>query len=204
MTPRDLRVPSLYKTLLILALVFAPFYWLTFTEDGQRRTDLALMFVLGKPHLDAALDAFSSGLTESQVRATFPKLRLECADGANAFGDRLCRAEIGAFNGIPASAVTVFLAGESLRAVKVAYRRAYHRWIRDWVEARVGAGGEGEADGGRPQIGDGVAAWAVADGLLVMRDGTLAREDDPALLWVSRAALARRGGAAALSQDPAN
>jgi hypothetical protein len=53
---RDYKLPSLYKSLLMLALVFGPFYWLAFTEDGQRRTDLALMFVLGKPELNAALD----------------------------------------------------------------------------------------------------------------------------------------------------
>ncbi|MCG6898259.1 MAG: hypothetical protein LJE61_04170 [Thiocapsa sp.] len=201
---RDFRVPSLYKSLLMLALVFGPFYWLAFTEDGQRRTDLALMSVLGKPQLNAAMDAFTSGLTESQVRETFPKLRFQCADGANPFGDRLCGAEIGAFNGIPASSMTVFLTGGSLRAVKLSYRRAYHHRMREWVEGRVGAAGDRGGEGSAFQIEDGVAVWAVADGLLAMRDGVLTREDDPALLWLSQAALARRGGARASSQIPFN
>ncbi|WP_373507885.1 hypothetical protein [Thiocapsa sp.] len=200
----DLKLPPLYKTLLVLALVFGPFFWLAFTEDGQRRTDLALMFLLGKPELNAAVDAFTSALSEAQIRETFPKLAFQCADGTNPFGDRLCAAEIGAFNGIPASSVTLFLVDEGLRAVKVSYRRIYHPWIRDWVEGRVRDSGDLAASDGIAETGDGVATWTVPDGLLIMRDGELAREDDPALFWLSRAALARQAAARAADQAPFN
>jgi hypothetical protein len=201
----DLKLPRLYKTLLMLALVFGPFYWLAFTEDGQRRTDLALMFLLGKPELNAALDAFNSALTEARVRETFPKLAFQCADGANPFGDRLCAAEIGAFNGMPASSVTLFLVGDGLRAVKVSYRRIYHSLMRDWVEGRVGRADDPRTSRQKSdEIGDGVATWTVPDGLLIMRDGELAPEDDPALFWLSRAALARQAAARAPDQAPLN
>jgi hypothetical protein len=201
---RDYKLPSLYKSLLMLALVFGPFYWLAFTEDGQRRTDLALMFVLGKPELNAALESFTSGLTETQVRETFPKLAFQCVDGANPFGDRLCAAEIGAFNAIPTSSVTLFLVGEGLRAVKVSYRRAYHQWLRDWVEGRIAALDDGEMSEAAPEIQDGVAAWTVPDGLLILRDGPLDKNDDPALLWLSRAAIAAQGDARSADQSPFN
>lgn len=200
----DLKLPSLYKTLLILALVFGPFYWLAFTEDGQRRTDLALMFLLGKPELNAALDAFTSDLNEAQIRETFPTLAFQCADGANPFGDRLCAAEIGAFNGMPASSVTLFLVGDGLRTVKVSYRRIYHPLVRDWVEGRVGPPDDLPTSEESDETGDGVATWTVTDGLLIMRDGELAREDDPALFWLSRAALARQTAARAQDQVPLN
>lgn len=200
----DLKLPRLYKTLLMLALVFGPFYWLAFTEDGQRRTDLALMFILGKPEMNAALDAFTGALTEAQIRETFPKLGFQCADGANPFGDRLCAAEIGAFNGMPASSVTLFLLGDGLRAVKVSYRRIYHPLVRDWVEGRVGEADDARASEESEETGDGVATWTVTDGLLIMRDGELAREDDPALFWLSGAALARQAAARAPDQAPLN
>jgi hypothetical protein len=201
---RDFKLPSLYKSLLMLALVFGPFYWLAFTEDGQRRTDLALMFLLGKPELNAAMDAFNSTLTEARFRETFPKLAFQCADGANPFGDRLCAAEIGAFNGIPASSVTLFLSGDGLRAVRLSYRRAYHGWIRAWVEGRVGIPEDAQRGGSIAETDDGVVTWTVPDGLLIMRDGDLARADDPALLWLSRAALARQAAAQAPDQAPLN
>ncbi|WP_296806265.1 hypothetical protein [Thiocapsa sp.] len=200
----DLKLPRLYKTLLMLALVFGPFYWLAFTEDGQRRTDLALMFLLGKPEMNAALDAFTGALTEAQIRETFPKLAFQCADGANPFGDRLCAAEIGAFNGMPASSVTLFLVGDGLRAVKVAYRRIYHPLMRDWVEGRVGRADDLPTSDENDETDDGVATWTVPDGLLIMRDGELAREDDPALFWLSGAALARQAAARSPDQVPLN
>lgn len=135
---RPLQLPRAYKTLLMLALVCGPFYWLAFTVDGQRRTDLALMSILGKPDFNAALDAFNSGLTEQRLRKLFPKLRWQCATGANPFGDRLCGAPIGAFNGIPAASVTLFLRDERLHAAKVVYRRSYHEMVRDWTRQRLG------------------------------------------------------------------
>jgi hypothetical protein len=201
---RDYKLPSLYKTLLMLALVFGPFYWLAFTEDGQRRTDLALMFVLGKPELNAALDSFTGALTEEQFRTTFPKLAFQCADGANPFGDRLCAAEIGAFNGMPASSVTVFLVGDGLRAVKVSYRRAYHQWIREWVEGRVRALEDDGLSGAPPEVQDGVAAWEVPDGLLILRNCPLDKDDDPPLLWLSQAAIAGKSNGGPTDQAPFN
>ncbi|MBK5966504.1 hypothetical protein CCR95_21110 [Thiocystis minor] len=189
----DLKLPKTYKTLLILACVFGPFYWLAFTDDGQRRTDLALMFVLGKPEFNAALDSFNSGLTEARLRELFPKLRFQCATGANPFGDRLCGAGIGSFNQIPASSVTLFFLGEQLRAAKVVYRRSYHRTVRDWTRQRLAL----RDDSVHPafenrQDGREVMAEAVGDGALFVRDGELSRTDEPALLWLSQAAIATR------------
>lgn len=186
---RNLKLPKLYKTLLMLALVFGPFYWLAFTEDGQWRTDLALMFVLGKPEVNVALDAFNSGLTEARVRETLPKLEFQCADGRNPFGDRLCAAEIGAFNGVPSSSLTLFLAGDRLRAAKLLYRRAYHPQMRRWVEERVGAPRAEASTAAVATQDDGVVSWTVPDGLLIMRDGDLAERDESALFWLSRAVL---------------
>ncbi|MGQ9831901.1 MAG: hypothetical protein ACUVQI_09960 [Thermochromatium sp.] len=103
-----LRLPQAYKTVLMLALVIGPLFWLALTKDGQWRTDLALMGLLGKPEFNAALDAFDSRLTEATMRASFPKLAFQCATGANPFGNRLCRAEIGSFNQIPAISVVLF------------------------------------------------------------------------------------------------
>ncbi|NCA71001.1 MAG: hypothetical protein EOM91_13015 [Sphingobacteriia bacterium] len=181
---RDFKIPKLYKTLLMLALVFGPFYWLAFTEDGQWRTDLALMFLLGKPEINLAVDTLTPAVTEGQIRETFPKLALECADGPNPFGQRLCAAAIGAFNGIPAASLTLFSREDQLTAVKIQYRRAYHQRMRDWVEARVA---EHTID--QPaEIAQSVASWTLAHGRLVMRDGALQPDEEPALFWLARTA----------------
>jgi len=181
----DFRIPRFYKTLLALALVLGPIYWLMFTPDGKRRTDIVILSLLGRPAFDAALDAFDDRLTESRLRESFPALDLACAQSPNAFGDRICTAVIGSFNQYPARALSLFFKAERLSAVKVLYQRAYHAQIRAWVERRPGLRG---ATAG-PHLSQGVGTWQVAGGTLVMRDGELGRSDEPALFWLSTAAI---------------
>jgi len=191
---RDFRIPRLYKTLVALAVVLGPIYWLMLTEDGQRRTDLVLMAILGRPPFDAALESFTDRLTEARLREGFPALELQCADGPNPFGDRVCAAPIGSFNQYPARAVTLYFRGGQLSAVKVIYQPSYHGRIRGWAERRAGQAPQlpAQAEPGSyptPPVGGGVAGFPVADGILVLKDGVLDKADEPALLWLSRAAL---------------
>lgn len=180
----NLRLPRLYKTLLALTLVLGPMAWLLFTVDGQRRTDLALMALLGRPAFDAALDAFSDRLTETSLREAFPALTLDCGRVRPPFGDRLCTAAIGSFNHYPARALSLYFQGERLCAVKVIYQPAYHPQIRAWVEQRPARTAPGDTQpGSLPDAG--VRSRPVADGTLVMKDGPLGRTDEPALLWLS-------------------
>jgi len=164
--------------------VLGPLYWMLFTPDGQRRTDLALLSVLGRPAFDAALDAFSDRLTESTIRATFPTLALQCAATRGPFGDRRCTAAIGSFNQYPARAVAFYFQGEGLRAVKVLYQPAYHAQVRAWMQQRPGRVAAGDT-GPSPAAPTGVASRPVAAGTLVMKDGPLGRTDEAALLWIS-------------------
>jgi hypothetical protein len=182
---RDFRIPRLYKTLLALAVVIGPIYWLMFTADGQRRTDLALMFLLGRPGFDAALESFDPSLTESKLRESFPALELQCSDAPSPLGDRLCVAVIGSFNAYPAKAVSLFFRGDTLSGVKVLYQRAYHDEIRAWVERRV-ARLDPLAAPPSPEVSDGVASWRLPGGTFVLKDGDLARADEPALVWLGR------------------
>lgn len=181
---RDLPIPRTYKTLLAIAAVAGPIYWLMFTPDGQRRTDMALMSVLGRPAFDAALDRFSPRLGERDLRERFPALDLQCAENASPFGDRLCAAVLGSFNQYPAQALTLYFKGEALSAVKVLYQPAYHAQIRAWVGRRPGR----LQERGRPvdpTLDQGVASWHVSEGLLVLKDGPLGRSDEPALFWLA-------------------
>lgn len=195
---RDFRIPRLYKTLLALAAVLGPIVWLMFTEDGQRRTDLVLMSILGRPAFDAALETFTDRLTEERLREHFPAVELACTDGESPLGDRICGARIGSFNQYPARELSLFFDGGRLSAVKVLYPRAYHARIRGWVERRVARLTDLSEGPPAPLVNGGVAAWPVTDGALILKDGELGPSDEPALLWLSGAALARReaqGGA---------
>ncbi len=188
---RDFRIPRFYKTLLALALVLGPIYWLMFTADGRRRTDLAIMFVLGRPAFNGALDAFTDRLTEARLRESFPDLALQCGEVPNPFGDRVCTAVIGSFNQYPAQALTLYFQGERVNAVKVLYQPAYHAQIRAWVERRPGLLPRPES---AVSPAAEVVSWPVTDGALVMRNGPLGRTDEAALFWLSAAALAASSG----------
>lgn len=192
---KDLKLPKLYKTLLLLAIVIGPIYWLVLTSDGQRRTDLALMYLFGKQEFNAALDRFQGNMTESSIRELFPKLELQCNAAPNPFGDRLCAAEIGSFNAVPALSVTFFFSADELRAAKVRYQRAYHGLVRGWIERRLAQDSATPAVASAPKIVQGVASWPTRDGTLVLKDGPLGDADEPALFWLSAAAAAGLGSA---------
>ncbi len=198
----DLRIPRLYKTLIALVAVLGPIYWLMFTQDGQRRTDMVLMSLLGRPAFNAALESFTDQLTEPRLRESFPALELGCSDDATPFGDRLCAAPIGSFNQYPARAVTLYFSAGQLSAVKVIYQPAYHDRIRAWVERRVGrpspvsSARERSPSEPAPTVRAEVATFPTSGGMLLLKDGELGKADEPALLWLSKGALKATGAGA--------
>jgi len=183
----NLRLNPLYKKLLLLSLVLGPMIWLVLTEDGQRRSDLVLLYLFGKEELNLAIENLDGNMTEKDFRALFPELPLKCDEGANPFGNRLCTAEIGAFSAIPARAFTLFLQDDLLRAAKVNYRRAYHKTLEDQLSSRLGM------RGGHDGSGTDAVSWQVRDGLLLMPPAKPDDDSEAALLWLSSAALQRRG-----------
>lgn len=187
----NLRLHPLYKKLLMLAIVIGPIFWLVFTDDGQRRTDLVMLYVFGDGcELNLAIEKLHSGMTETQFQELFPDLKLVCDDGVNPFGDRLCTAEVDAFSGIPARAFTLFLSGDGLRAAKLNYRRAYHDALARELARRVGSPVPQSLS--TPVPVEGPLSWVVDDGLLLMPPEAPESDRDAALMWLSEAALQRR------------
>jgi len=187
----NLRLHPLYKKLLMLAIVIGPIFWLVFTDDGQRRTDRAMLYVFGDGgELNLAIENLSSGMTEPEFRELFPELKLSCDDGLNPFGDRLCTAEVDDFSGIPARAFTLFLSGEALRAAKLNYRRAYHETLARELTRRVGSPVPQSLS--TPEPVEGPLSWVVDDGLLLMPPEAPESDRDAALMWLSEVALQRR------------
>lgn len=185
------RLPPLYKKLLLLSVVLGPFYWLVFTDDGQRRSDLVLLHFFGDgSELNLAIENLHSGMTESQFQALFPDLELVCDDGANPFGDRNCTAAVDAFSGIPSRAFTLFLSGDGLSAAKLNYRRAYHEKLKQDLTRRVGSPVPQSLS--TPVAIDGPLSWVVDDGLLLMPSGEPESDQEAALMWLSEIALQRR------------
>jgi hypothetical protein len=185
----NMRLHPLYKNLLILAIVVGPIVWLVLTEDGQRRTDLVLLSLFGKAEINLAVEHLTGDVTEADLRRLYPKLPLACANQATPYGDRLCTAEIGAFNQIPSRALAFYLEGERLRAVKVDYRPHYHALLQRQLAERLGKLAI------RSEQRAGALAWKLEGGLLLMPAEEPNTDGEAALMWLSADAL--RSGAPA-------
>ncbi|TVQ90194.1 MAG: hypothetical protein EA400_06435 [Chromatiaceae bacterium] len=185
----DLKLPKTYKLLLALTAVIGPFIWLVFTEDGQRRTDLVLLHLFGRPSFNLAHERLGPGITEDLLRTQFPRVAFDCVAARSAFGDRVCAASIGAFSGIPARTAQIYYAGDALRAVRIDYRARYHDLLRRTLIAAHGQP--------RPTTaGDGEAAvldWSLPGGLLLL-PRTLSGPQDAALMWIGSGSAAAGDG----------
>ena len=188
----NLRLNPLYKKLLMLTIVIGPIFWLVFTEDGQRRTDLVMLFLFGKGELNLAIEKLHSEMTETEFQELFPDLELRCDDGPNPFGDRLCTSEVGSFSAIPSRAFTLFLQDDRLRAAKLNYRSAYHETLRQQLTRRVG--NPVSRSDQVPAVAEDPLTWMVQDGLLLLPPKAPEAEHDAALMWLSKAALQHRIG----------
>lgn len=184
------RLNPLFKKLLMLAIVLGPIVWLVFTDDGQRRTDLTILYLLGKGELNLAIEKLHSSMTEARFRELFPDLELVCDDGANPFGNRICTAEVGAFSGIPSRAFTLFLRDDELRAAKLNYRRTYHETLKQQLTKRMGTPVPQSLQD--PVIIEGPVSWVVSDGLLLLPPEEPEPDEDAALMWLSEAAVQQR------------
>lgn len=185
--PRNLTI------LLTLMLVGGPLSWLLFSQEGQRRTDLALLPLLGRATVELSLNELSSRLGEADIRAKLGDLDLECSDQSTTFGDRTCRARIGAFARLPAESLTFFLSGGGLRAAKINYRRDVHGEVAGYLTRHLGEGETSKrGPDGAPSL---VTNWQLMDGLVLLHAGDLAPRDEAAMLWLSAVAVTERARA---------
>jgi len=175
-----LKLPRTYKLVLSLALVAGPFTWLMFTQDGQRRSDLFLLHVMGSPSFNIAYDRLTPQVREADIAAQFPKLEFDCRDASGAFGERVCAAEIASFNGLPAREARLFYTDDLLSAVQLYYRERYHGMLEESL--RTGLGEPLRGDGG-----GGALAWQLEGGVVLLSGQPPEYPPDAVLLWLSPA-----------------
>ena len=174
--PNRFKIPSLYKKLMLLIIVIGPIYWLMFTEDGQRRTDLVVLNLAGNPGVELRLDILASAASEEQIRKFLPDVEWQCRNDATPFGERTCVSPISGFNDTPAHYMTLYFEQDALQAMKVVYRRAYHKWLGSQL---------GHILGGPPTIESGVAQWNTGKGLVLMQEQLSETREEPTLMWLS-------------------
>jgi len=180
------KKPSIHKTILILALVFIPPFWLLFTDEGSRVSDTALLWLLGKDEIKVSLVDLDTAFTTEDIRTVYSDIEWQCGGQQTRFGNSLCAAPVGTFNGFPSQAVTFYFRDDRLSAMQWIYRTAYHEQIVGHVIGKAGQPANVEqalADG--PDAHE-VLQWELDKGVLLLKR-SLNAEDEPALLWLARA-----------------
>ena len=172
-----LAMNKLYKTLLLIAIVAGPIYWLMFTDDGKRRTDNMVLWLAGGETVDINFAALDSHFTEDDWKNIYPELEWQCQVSQSPFGERICFAEIAAYNGIPANYLSVFFNGRKTSTIKISYRDQYHRDVGQDLLTQIG----------QPQIGaeqTEVLQWITPFGRILLKK-ELDRGEEPSLFWLA-------------------
>jgi hypothetical protein len=174
---------SLHKTLLLLLLVLTPLWWLTMTEDGQRRSDAALLWLIGKEGIEVNLKALDPQLTEDELKQVYQDLPWNCAANRTGFGSYTCASEVGTFNGIPSREVRLFFADGRANALKLSYRDIYHKQLLEHLIRHLG-----QPKLPKPGTADAQAVleWRTDYGHVILKQELL-DDEEPAMLWLAGA-----------------
>lgn len=178
------KKPSIHKTLLILLLVFIPPYWLIFTDDGMRMSDTALLWLMDEDEIKFNVGELDSSFTRQDIQKVFSENEWVCGDKETPFGNNICAAKIGTFNGYPSRLLTIYFRDDNISAFKLIYRVQYHKQFIGYFIEQLGQPTNVEA-----AISDGpnaanVLEWDLNGGVLLMTK-ELGEADEPSLLWLA-------------------
>jgi hypothetical protein len=84
----NFKIPPFYKRFLIFFIVIGPIFWLVFTEDGQRRTDIVLLTLWGEDELALNMSALNNQVSEEDLKKVFADITWACKDELSSFGNR--------------------------------------------------------------------------------------------------------------------
>jgi len=174
---------KLHTTLLALLLVFIPPYFLVFTEEGNRISDNAVLWLFGQEQLQLNLKEADSSFDESDIRQVFADLEWQCGSVQSDFGETACNAAIASFNDLPARHVTMYFVAGRLHAIHLRYRERYHDALLSQLITTLG---QPRNTAGATPDADTVLQWHTGKGLVVLKK-TIRESDEAALLWLGSA-----------------
>ena len=175
---------SFKKSFLIFLLVMTPPFWLLFTDEGSRVSDTALLWLLGEDEIKLDFAELDAGFNRQDIQTVYSDTDWQCGEQPTTFGNELCAARIGTFNGFPSQLLTFYFQNGRVSAVKLIYRDMYHKQI---LGHYIGVFGQPRnvasavADG--PQA-DEVLEWDLGSGVLLLKKEHSTSEE-PSLLWLA-------------------
>lgn len=172
---------SFLKRLYIIVILAAPLFWLILTDEGRRYTDLGILYVKGGESMDINLNALHSGISERGLQEQLPDTEFNCGQQSTPFGDRICQAQLAAFNGIPSRFVIAYFNNDQMQGLKIGYQRPYHSQLLNYLFATLGT--PKREDHLTAKGAPGMYRWKIEDGELVALDEESLEGNEPSLLW---------------------
>jgi hypothetical protein len=127
------------------------------------------------------------------MRELYPDLPWQCKDEPTGFGDRYCISKIGSFNDLPADYAALFFRGNGIAAVKINYRHNFHGQLGKDLRYQLGNPLPVASTAGDIPDANRVIHWRTEGGHVVTKK-ILDKGEEPALLWLSPAQMARENG----------
>jgi hypothetical protein len=178
------KKPSFKKSFLIFLLVMTPPFWLLFTDEGSRVSDTALLWLLGRDEIKLDLARLDAGFSRADIKTVYADTDWQCARQQSNFGDELCAATIGTFNGFPAQVLTFYFRQGQVSAVKLIYREMYHQQIMGHYIGQLGQPDNVAAAVAEGPEADEVLQWDLGKGVMLLKK-EITSSDEPSLLWLA-------------------
>lgn len=172
---------TFHKRIFLVIIVVAPMWWLLFTEDGKRRSDTLVLWLMGGDPIDINFSVLDNKYSVDDWKKVFSDISWQCREQRSEFGDYLCFSEISSYNGIPARYLSVFFKNSYVHAIKLVYRNQYHQQIALDLQQQLGTpvnqlGSTAEGD---------VLKWDAGYGMLFIKK-SLTSNEDASMMWVTK------------------
>ena len=114
----------------------------------------------------------------------FSENEWHCGEKNTPFGNNLCAAQIGTFNGYPSRMLTIYFRDDHISAFKLIYRDQYHERLIGYFIEQLGQPSNVEDVISASPDAKNVLEWDLNHGVLLMTK-ELGKTDEPSLLWLA-------------------
>ncbi len=173
-----MKTAKIHWTLLSLLLIFIPPFFLIFTEEGNRISDNAILWLFGKSRLHIDFKEADGQFSQDEFIRAFPDIDWRCGKLSSQFGDTACNASIGTFNELPSRRIVAYFGRERLRAMQISYRAEYHQSVIQHLRDLLGKPDQAGTSGD-------VLEWNTGKGVVVLKK-SIQPVDEAALMWLAK------------------
>jgi hypothetical protein len=142
-----------------------------------------VLFLWGEDEIKFNLEALDGRFTEAELLKVFPDIDWQCKDSITSFGNRICNAKIGIYNGIPAHYILLYFHDQLINGVKITYRRMYHDQLIQQLLQQLGEPVKEKNEDHMQRVDERtILRWDTSRGNVFIKK-VLQEKEESALMW---------------------